>query len=546
MVTPPPPPSQSSQQPLAPGTTTTSSTPAHNNALLYAQQINQHQHHQHNHHNHHQQKQLSSTLTTPTGEVIDTSQMNHLCRVYIGNIHFELSQDDIRRTFSGFGTIVNMMTSKDPITQRHKGFCFIDYSTADSAQAAIDHMNGFQLAGRPLKLGRPKNEGKNAVPGMPILPLYYSPVPPPKLSQQRVREALEVAQSVATQINSQTAAGSANKVYVGSIHWDITEKELMTVFSACGTILSCHLSPNPETGKHRGYGFIEFAMAEQAEEAIRRMNNFELAGRRLKVNRAVPGAASATMQLRQQQVQNVVASGSGGMGAGMGAMGGMGAYQQQQQHPYQAQQYMPQQQQQQQVPSYYGNAYAQQQMYYQPQQQPQAAYYQAPTAATTTMNIQPPTSSPYSAAAYGAAAAAPHYQSYYQQQQQQHSLSAEENFHIKGTSQRYMVMQQMMRQAPADESNTPSRCILLNNMVAPGGDKDPQLQNEVTTECSKHGYVEKVVIYALPSAVKIFVLFRDIESAHRAKTALDKSWFGGRLIDAQYYSTEKFNRGQFQ
>jgi len=228
-------------------------------------------------------------------------------------------------------------------------------------------------------------------------------------------------------------------------------------------------------------------------------------------------------------------------------MGRMNYYPQQQQQQQQAQQHssslghypyygaaaagMQQQQQQGMTTAHY--APPQQHYGYYPSSS--ASVSASPYYQPSAMHIQPPV-----AAHYPNMMTASHHQ--HPSPPRSQSLSTEEDLRIKGTSQRYMVMQKLLR----DDSATPSNCLLLNNMVGPGGEKDPQLQNEVTTECGKFGLVEKVVIYALPTAVKIFVLFRDLESAHRAKTSLDKRWFGGRLVEAQYYSTEKFNRGQYQ
>lgn len=81
------------------------------------------------------------------------------------------------------------------------------------------------------------------------------------------------------------------RIYVGSIHWDLSEADLKTEFEAFGKIKSCILMPNPETGKHKGYGFIEFEDPLAATQAIAKKNGVELAGRPMKVG----PASSASM-----------------------------------------------------------------------------------------------------------------------------------------------------------------------------------------------------------------------------------------------------------
>jgi len=69
------------------------------------------------------------------------------CRIYVGSINFELTEAEIRSAFSPFGPIKSITMSKDP-TGKSKGFAFVEYSYPDAATSAIQHMDGFMLAGR--------------------------------------------------------------------------------------------------------------------------------------------------------------------------------------------------------------------------------------------------------------------------------------------------------------------------------------------------------------------------------------------------------------
>ncbi|XP_045494990.1 splicing factor 45 isoform X2 [Colias croceus] len=93
---------------------------------------------------------------------------------------------------------------------------------------------------------------------------------------------------------------------------------------------------------------------------------------------------------------------------------------------------------------------------------------------------------------------------------------------------------------------SPSKVVLLRNMVGPG-DVDDELEPEVKDECNtKYGEVVKVVIFEMPNApsdeaVRIFVEFKRIESAIKAVVDLNGRFFGGRQVKAGFYSVEKFN-----
>lgn len=59
------------------------------------------------------------------------------------------------------------------------------------------------------------------------------------------------------------------------------------MFEAFGTVKSCTLSPDPITGKHKGFGFIEYEVQQSANDAIASMNLFDLGGQYLRVGRAI-------------------------------------------------------------------------------------------------------------------------------------------------------------------------------------------------------------------------------------------------------------------
>jgi poly(U)-binding-splicing factor PUF60 len=176
-----------------------------------------------------------------------------MCRVYVGSISFELKEDTIRQAFLPFGPIKSINMSWDPITQKHKGFAFVEYELPEAAQLALDQMNGVMIGGRNIKVGRPSNMPQAA----PII------------------EQL------------QHEAKSYNRIYVASIHQDLSEQDIQSVFEAFGKIKSCKLAQSQYPGKHKGYGFIEYETDQSSLDAITSMNLFDLGGQYLRVGRAI-------------------------------------------------------------------------------------------------------------------------------------------------------------------------------------------------------------------------------------------------------------------
>jgi cold-inducible RNA-binding protein len=80
----------------------------------------------------------------------------------------------------------------------------------------------------------------------------------------------------------------STKLYVGNISFNTSNQDLIEMFSASGTVESANIIEDRETGRSRGFGFVEMASKEEAEAAIAALNGKEIDGRALKVNEAKP------------------------------------------------------------------------------------------------------------------------------------------------------------------------------------------------------------------------------------------------------------------
>jgi cold-inducible RNA-binding protein len=76
------------------------------------------------------------------------------------------------------------------------------------------------------------------------------------------------------------------KLYVGNLSFDTSKNELETLFAETGTVESVSLIEDRETGRPRGFGFIQMSTNEEGKAAIQKFNGHELGGRELKVNEA--------------------------------------------------------------------------------------------------------------------------------------------------------------------------------------------------------------------------------------------------------------------
>lgn len=84
-----------------------------------------------------------------------------------------------------------------------------------------------------------------------------------------------------------------NKLFVGNLAWAVTSEELGELFSEVGEVTSSNVISDRQTGRSRGFGFVEMATPELAQKAVEELNGKELQGRPIVVNIAKPKAPRA-------------------------------------------------------------------------------------------------------------------------------------------------------------------------------------------------------------------------------------------------------------
>ena len=203
---------------------------------------------------------------------------------------------DLEEFFSRVGKVRDVRLITDPRTRRSKGVAYVEFRDLACVQAALA-LSGEKLLGIPI-IVKPSNAEKN------------------RLAAQAA--AASAAQNSVMTNGITALSGSVipthgpMKLYVGSLHFNITEDMLRGIFEPFGRIDSITLMKDPDTGRSRGYGkakrlfknyfslfsffkgFIQFAHAEDAKRAMENLNGFELAGRPMKVGHVTERAGEVT------------------------------------------------------------------------------------------------------------------------------------------------------------------------------------------------------------------------------------------------------------
>ncbi|CAF0887873.1 unnamed protein product [Adineta steineri] len=208
---------------------------------------------------------LKSNRREKTPEL--TPEERDLRTVFCMQLAATIRPRDLEDFFARIGKVRDVRLITDPRTRRSKGVAYVEFRDLTCVQAALT-LNGEKVLGIPIVI-KPSNAEKN------------------RLAAQSTNTA---AGQTSYMMNGSVAPNDSvipthgpMKLYVGSLHFNITESMLRGIFDPFGRIENITLMKDPDTERSRGYGFIQFAHAEDAKRAMENLNGFELAGRSMKV-----------------------------------------------------------------------------------------------------------------------------------------------------------------------------------------------------------------------------------------------------------------------
>lgn len=402
-------------------------------------------------------------------------------RIYVGSVAFDVGETELRLAFSPFGAISSVTMTKDVVTGHHKGFAFVEFVQPESAQLSLAVMNGFMLGGRALKVG-PPNTNTSAAGPLPSAPVDMDLAI--KMLRQATENVAPVHGSGSAAVGVLSASSTSNRIYVGSLPYDVTEDDVKSIFSSFGRVISCQLIPNPDNGRHKGYGFVEFDSPASAAEAISSMNGVPIGGRPIKVGRCTSSNPPGSLP----------AMSAGGSSLLLPPVGATSSF-----------------------------AVA------------SAGPSSLPSEAAASFLKESSLSSEENISIRG--------QDMRVLLMQKLQRSADTSV-VAPSALPPSPSVDSRPLASSSASSSPSRVVVLSNMVTLA-DVDDALQDEVSGECRKFGAVEKVVIVKGTDRVRIFVAFAQSREAAAAIETLDKRFFGGKQISAAFYPEDGFLQSKY-
>ncbi|CAK7567196.1 MAG: Phosphatidylinositol-3-phosphatase SAC1 [Sporothrix epigloea] len=205
--------------------------------------------------------------------------------VFVQQLAARLRTRELKDFFERAGPVAEAQIVKDRVSNRSKGVGYVEFKSEDTIAAAL------QLTGQKLL-------------GIPVIVQVTE--------AEKNRQARNTAN---TPTNGNTAGAPFHRLYVGNIHFSITESDVRNVFEPFGELEFVQLQKD-DTGRSRGYGFVQFRDSTQAREALEKMNGFDLAGRPIRVglgnDKFTPESTAHLMQRFQGRDSDRRGGGVGG------------------------------------------------------------------------------------------------------------------------------------------------------------------------------------------------------------------------------------------
>ncbi|KAJ2615028.1 nuclear localization sequence binding protein [Coemansia sp. RSA 1804] len=194
--------------------------------------------------------------------------------VFVGNLAFATTDESLATAFGAFGEVVAARVAMQPNSGRSRGFGYVDFASADAQQKAMEATD-FEVDGRAVRMDKTDGHAGDS-----------------KHAAQR----------------SGSSSEPSKVLFIGNMSFRSTEDSVRQAFEECGTVVSVRIITDRETGRAKGYGYVEFDSVEAAASAME-WNGSDLDGRNIRLDYSTPRQGGS-------------GGGSGGRGGFRGGRGG--------------------------------------------------------------------------------------------------------------------------------------------------------------------------------------------------------------------------------
>merc|ERR1712193_190650 len=163
--------------------------------------------------------------------------------VYVKNFNEAMTEEDLKEMFNKFGKITSLKLMKSDDDEKNKGFGFVSFDDAETAESACAELNGTEVHGKTIYVGR---------------------------AQKKAERQMELKKKFEQMKLERMTRFQGVNLYVKNLDDTIDDERLRTEFTPFGTITSAKVMC--EEGRSKGFGFVCFSSPEEATKAVTEMN----------------------------------------------------------------------------------------------------------------------------------------------------------------------------------------------------------------------------------------------------------------------------------
>ncbi|KAG0695446.1 hypothetical protein DFH29DRAFT_266860 [Suillus ampliporus] len=177
--------------------------------------------------------------------------------IFVGRLSWNVDNDWLAQEFASCGEVVSAQVQTDRATGKSRGFGYVHFASADAVEKALE-MNGKEIDGRPVNIDKSTPPDKNAV------------------RENRAKSF------------GDTRSPASSVLFVGNLSFGVNEDQLWEVFGEHGDVKSVRVPTDRETGRPKGFAYVEFSALEAAKTAHGQLQGYELDGRSLRLDFSQP------------------------------------------------------------------------------------------------------------------------------------------------------------------------------------------------------------------------------------------------------------------
>lgn len=177
--------------------------------------------------------------------------------IFVGRLSWNIDNDWLAQEFASCGEVVSAQVQTDRATGKSRGFGYVHFASADAVEKALQ-MNGKEIDGRPVNIDKSTPPDKSAV------------------RENRAKSF------------GDTQSPVSSVLFVGNLSFGVNEDQLWEVFGEHGDVKSVRVPTDRDSGRPKGFAYVEFSVVEAAQTAHGQLQGYELDGRSLRLDYSQP------------------------------------------------------------------------------------------------------------------------------------------------------------------------------------------------------------------------------------------------------------------